>query len=320
MLHTLKAKLQRCAEEQSIVTHTLGPALFRVLAGLNILWEFLGVHSHRHVLFGLDGIVPYATWVRVAPITSVYRYATTPWAFELVYHASILVVLIWILGYATRFTTPLVLVCWSSLIGRTQGIWDAGDTCARLILMLFCFADSSRHFSLGSSSPDQVERTPALGLLHNMALRAAGVQVSIVYFVAGLAKARGSTWLDGSALYAAFTDGQFSWPGVTDLLIANDAVLSILGPITIFFQISFPFFFFLSQKTRLAVLATAISFHLCIGVFMGLLTFAVFFIAAELALISDAEYRVLLAPFRRRARASSDGIHLEALSLESRGG
>lgn len=173
-------------------------------------------------------------------------------------------------------------------------MWDGGDNLAYIVLVFACFADLGAHFRAGPSQPVRaVQRSPLLGVLHATAVRAIALQVCTVYLVAGLAKASGSTWLDGTGLYHSWVDGEFGWPGVTDALYRNELLLNLLGPLTILFQISFPFLFLLHRHTRRVVLALAIGFHASIGVLMGLVSFAIFFIAAELALVSDREYRAL---------------------------
>jgi vitamin K-dependent gamma-carboxylase-like protein len=278
----------------------IGPSLFRWIAGLNILGQYLTVYSQRAYLFGNSGMVSYEQYLKLSGRFSLYQWASTDVAFELVYHGGILLTAAWAAGYFTRWLTPLVWLFWQSFVDRGQAMWDGGDNLAGILLIYFCFADLGAHFSAAPGpQPRPVSRIPALGILHDVALRAAGLQVCIVYFVAGVLKARGHSWLDGSALYASWADEEFRWPGVTDVLSGSDALVSLMGPLTILFQLSFPFFFLLGRRSRTIILIVAMGFHLSIGLLMGLLSFAAFFIAAELALISDAEYAAFISFVRR---------------------
>ena len=90
-----------------------------------------------------------------------------------------------------------------------------------------------------------------------------------------------------------------------------------LGPVTILFQISFPFFFLLNRRSRIAILVVAMGFHLGIALLMGLLSFAVFFIAAELALITDHEYRTLGRALRRHVLRRQAAPPLSRLARQS---
>jgi hypothetical protein len=297
--------LQAAVEREREPRNLIGLSLFRVLVGVAVLSEFLLVYGQRAYLFGNRGLVPYAAYLDQISHFSLYWYARSDWVFELIYHGSVLVVLLWTLGYATRWLTPLVFYCWTSFTDRGPPIWDGGDNLMAILLVFAWFADLGAHFSpgragAGTKGPRLVQRVPALAIFHNTALRAFGIQVCIVYFVAGIMKARGHGWLDGSALYASWADQQFGWPGVTDRIAQNKALLSLIAPLTIAFQISFPFFFALNRRSRVFILVVAMSFHLGIALLMGLLSFATFFIAAELALISDAEYRGAARLLRNR--------------------
>lgn len=287
--------LQAIVARESLPKNLIGLSVFRVLAGTVMLSEFLLIYGQRAFLFGNHGLIPHATYIEQMSHFSLYWYASSDWAFELVYHGSVLVLLLWTLGYATRWLTPLVFYCWTSFTDRGPTIWDGGDNLIAILLVYACFADLGAHFRCSRAGaelqrPRLVQRVPALAVFHNTAVRAFGIQVCIVYFTAGIMKARGHGWLDGSALYAAWSDPQFGWPGVTDWITRNKALLSVVGPLTVAFQISFPFFFTLNPRSRVFILLVAMGFHLGIAVLMGLLSFAAFFIAAELALISDAEY------------------------------
>lgn len=67
------------------------------------------------------------------------------------------------------------------------------------------------------------------------------------------------------------------------------------------FQIAFPFFVFLNRSTRVLAVLVAMTFHLAIGSVMGLVTFAAFMMAVDLAIIGDDEYRTV-GRFSREAR------------------
>jgi hypothetical protein len=320
--------VEQRATKAARMTHSIGPSLFRLLAGVAILSEYLLVYGQRRSLFGNEGVVPYAEFLQWTVPLSIYQFTPTHFTFEVAYHASVLVAILWTVGVWTRWLTPCLMVCWTSLMDRGPGIWDGGDNLIAILLIYACFMDVGAHFTLQGTPTKMLSgRASALTVLHNTALAACSVQVCIVYFVAGLAKARGHTWLDGSALYNSMADLEFGWPGVRELLYNNGLVLSIAGPLTVFFQISFPFFFYLNRKSRLAILAVAICFHLGIGIFMGLVSFAAHFIAAELALISDHEYRTLgrwfyaisraLHPTSMERRPSTASLHRTSQEVSS---
>jgi hypothetical protein len=292
MTNRIGVALERLAMKYSGSKYTIGPSVFRVISGLAMLSEILLVYSERRVLFGPDGVVPFEEFIESRRQFSIFMFSPSTLAFELAYHAAIIIALLWTLGVATRWLTPCLAVCWTSVMDRGPGLWDGGDNLIAILVIYACFADVGAHFSLFRSRAGvSAQRSPAFGILHNTALAAFAVQVSIVYFFAGLLKAGGHTWLDGAALYNSMADREFGWPGAAEFLSRNRVLLSIVGPGTVFFQISFPFFFFLNRTSRHVILVVAIAFHIGIAVFLGLIPFAAFFIAAELALIEDDVYR-----------------------------
>jgi hypothetical protein len=128
-------------------------------------------------------------------------------------------------------------------------------------------------------------------LFHNVALIACALQVSIVYWVAGLAKATGKYWQNGTAFYYVLRSGEF---GVTNLgpwLWNRPLLIAALTWAPVLMQISFPWVcFFGKPMVRRLLIASAIGFHLGIFFLMGLETFALFMIAGELLLLSDDDY------------------------------
>jgi hypothetical protein len=88
---------------------------------------------------------------------------------------------------------------------------------------------------------------------------------------------------------------------------------------TVAFQVSFPFLVFLNRYTRNFAIACGLLFHLGIGLVMGLITFALFLIAADLALVGDAEYRAIGRLVQRVVRRRSQAIQALVPTLRSVG-
>lgn len=283
--------LDAWAKRDSEPTHLIGLSLFRIVAGLAILSQFLTVYRQRYYLFGNEGLIPYESYRGQMSHFSLYWFTSSDWSFDFLYHLSIAVVATWTLGYRSRLLTPVVFYCWTSFTDRGPPIWDGGDNLMAILLVFATFANVGAYLSV--SPRGYGKPSPASGIFHNTAVRAVGLQLCVVYFVAGIMKARGQTWLDGSALYASCADREFGWPGVTDRIADNTLLMSVLGPFTILFQLAFPFLFLLNRRTRSLIVLIAMGFHVSIALSMGLLSFAAFFIAAELAVIGDDEYRAV---------------------------
>ncbi|MEZ4360995.1 MAG: HTTM domain-containing protein [Kofleriaceae bacterium] len=276
----------------------IGMSVFRIVAGLAILLQFLINYAQRHYLFGPEGVYPWDVFekgVAGSQLFSIYSLSSSPIYFEVCFHLGILVATLWVLGWRTRWLTPLTFIFWWSLEHRFPGIWDGGDNILRIVLIFATFADLGAHFSLDARRreklpPAALTEPRAAALFHNAALLAIAIQLCLLYGIAGLSKVQGETWRDGTALYYALRGGQYTWPGFSELVYQNVYLVVLFSYITVAFQIAFTFFFFMNRITRRLVLFMSIMFHLGIMSFMGLVTFSSFMMSVDLALLSDDEY------------------------------
>lgn len=268
----------------------IGASLLRVVTGVTILYEYLHVYAQRSYLYGPQGVLPLESvrW-SLYTLSSDWRY------FEALFHLSVLTVFAWTLGFRTRVLTPLVFAAWFSLQKRNEGLMDGGHNLMQILLIYACFANVGAYFAWTPSRSGSTRTMIAAisAVTHNAAMLAIALQVCVVYAVAGLSKAFGETWRNGTALYYAFRSSEFYLPGAAELLWSNDILLTILSYATVFFQIGFPFFLFLNEHSRRLAVVVGIGFHLGVATVMGLVTFGLFMIAADLALIPDEDYRRL---------------------------
>lgn len=272
---------------------TFGLAAFRIFAGTTILFQYLINHAERRFLYGPNCVYPFRDGTAAA----------FPWLgwgrsyvwFEFVYHAGIVSAVLWLLGWRTRYVTPILYVLWRSLDDRNPLLADGGDNLVALLMFYACFADVSARGSLDARFHPRREPLTLFdkcaGMLHNAALLAMLVQVCVLYAVAGLTKVQGTAWRDGTAIYYAFRTAEFSWPGFSEFVYSSPIVVTILSYATVAVQISFPFCVTLNAHSRRVILLLAIGFHLGVGAFMGLVTFASFMIAADLLFIPDEDYQ-----------------------------
>jgi hypothetical protein len=132
-----------------------------------------------------------------------------------------------------------------------------------------------------------------MAMLHNAAMFAFGVQLSLVYAVAGLTKVQGTTWREGTAIYYSFRSGQFLWPGVSEHLYQSALLTTAFSYVTVFFQVSFPYMMMMNRYTRSAAVCIGVMFHVGIALFFGLVTFSFYMMSVDLALLDDRDYQAL---------------------------
>ncbi len=293
-----------CAKER----FSVGASVLRIVAGATILYQYLINYEQRRYLFGPNGLYPFEL-VGEAPsrLFSLYAWSRSPAYFELLFHLGIVAALLWTIGWRTRITTIVTGWLWASWHQRFPLIWDGGDNVMQLAFFYLAFADLGAHFSVDETRrracPVDPEWRRLSAIAHNAAMLAIACQVSLVYGVAGLTKVQGETWRNGTALYFALRGGEFTWPGVSEHIFHNVWLLTLLAYATVFFQVSFPFLLVINRGTRLFAVAAGLSFHVGIALVMGLTTFAGFLVAMDLSLLSDDEYRWLVATARRAVGA-----------------
>jgi hypothetical protein len=138
-------------------------------------------------------------------------------------------------------------------------------------------------------------------MLHNFALIACLLQLSILYFESAFYKIQGHVWASGTALYYILRTNEFSLPGWSDLIWRSAALVTVGTYGTILFEITHPFLLW-HPKLKYIFFAGAFCLHSGIGVLMGIPWFSITMISAHAVLFDDAEYAAALHFIRERLR------------------
>ncbi|MCA9682279.1 MAG: HTTM domain-containing protein [Myxococcales bacterium] len=279
--------------------HLRGAATFRFVVGMTLLYQLTMLIGHFDLTMGRSSIYGYEAFA--AGFGRIhYSYMALSgsdswqWAGFLF---AIVVVGLWTVGAGAQLQLRGVklghlltaLAWWAvhSIHSRCPTLWDGGDNLIEIILIYAVVIDLWGGDE--SRPPGRLAIT-----LHNLAILACALQICIMYFTAGMAKVPGKYWQNGTAFYYVLASREF---GMTDLgsLVWNNRVLLALttwGPLLL--QLAFPWIYFFGRPwpRRITVLL-AMSFHVGILVLMGLNTFAVIMVGAELLLLSDEDFAAL---------------------------
>lgn len=290
--------LRRLADLATTMHGQRALEIYRVLAGCTILFQFLAAYPQRHYLFGPGGVYPQ----ELARETAHFGLLTgvdSAFVFELVYHGSILVTLLWTLGWLLPVTTLLVLIAWRSLIDRVPGLGDGGDNLTQLLLCyaLLCNLGGPTVRSWLQRAPQWLRDLRAIA--HNTGLVAIWCQICVVYLIAGMSKIEGEAWRNGTALYYVLSTERFTIPEIARFVLDSPLLMTAFAYVTVFFQLAFPFAVALNRHARRVVLLLAVGFHVGIATVMGLTSFGLFMIAADLTFLSDGDAARLYATARR---------------------
>jgi hypothetical protein len=297
---------------------TIGFSLFRILFGASMLIVLLPSFADRHYLWGEGSwwVEPEARrrgWWE--PLRLLFPKDSVFW-FDVAYAALIALVVVFILGWMTRWVTPVLLVVWVGLSTNTTLLTNGGDTLMRIALLFAVFASLSEHFSVDAWLRTRRarrgvtrRRRPAWlptwisTWTHNTALVLCCYQILLVYLVSSILKLSGTEWLDGTALYYALALDEFRvLPGLSDIL-GESALLVMVGTwMALTVQLLFPVALLWRPSRYVAVVLITFT-HLGIAVLLGLWPFSLAMIALDLLLIRDSSWRRLGRFVRGRARA-----------------
>ncbi|MGI5281901.1 HTTM domain-containing protein [Nonomuraea polychroma] len=258
---------------------------------------------------------------------SIFALASYGWQFELLFHFFIILAALFMLGWRTRLITPALAVMLWSWRERQPWLLDGGDDLMLLVLIYLCFADLSARWSMDvgrakkravhavSSSPAVLTsdvRWRMATVVHNVALLAALLQVSILYVNTGLLKVQGDLWQEGTALYYALhIEDVQPFPNLSRAIYDNAFLVTLGTYAAVFIQLTFPLLMLNGLTRRLGIVAVT-GMHLGVGVLMGLTSFSFIMIVTDLLFIRDSSYerfaswaRAIRIRYLRHATAST---------------
>src|SRR5690349_16026965 len=97
---------QRLAAYSSRPRFLIGASVFRILAGLTILYQYLINYEQRSFLYGPQGVWPYENFLHELSSTgvfSLYAQSRSPLFFEIAFHLGLVVAALWVAGWRTRW-------------------------------------------------------------------------------------------------------------------------------------------------------------------------------------------------------------------------
>lgn len=291
-----------------------GLAVTRIVFGLAMLGLLLSNFGTRLYTFGSgsawNGEIanPISDFSNIWLFSLFNRVAGNDLLFTLCYLALIGLAVLFILGWRFRIVLPVFFIGWVGFIEMNDMVGDQSDNMQRIAMIIMLFADPAARWSLDArrrakrgdwfaegSSPNQIGT-----VLHNLALVALVAQVCFVYVSGGLYKAQGAPWAGGWAVYDPLQTMRFgNWPILSDLMTTWGPMVTIAAWGSILIQIGFPLML-LTRPTRLVGLAGILSFHIAIGVVMGLPWFSLTMIAIDAIFIRDRSWLRISSGAKRR--------------------
>jgi hypothetical protein len=164
-------------------------------------------------------------------------------------------------GILPRTSAFLTWMTASSIAWRNADILNSGDNLIRIGSFFLIFARSGESFNLLNLVQAWRGRphSPHRGRIPAWPQRILQLQLCIVYFVAGVWKAKGDPWLDGSAVGTVLQLGEFQRFPIPDFVM-TPLGSSILTFFTLGFELTFPFLVWVPRLLG-PVLITGILLH-----------------------------------------------------------
>lgn len=232
------------------------------------------------------------------------------------------------LGWRTKIVLPVYGIFFVSWIEMNDVLSDQSDNIIRMVLIYMLFADTSIRLSLDARrrmrSHTSIRRysrrvemfRPYNTIAHNLVLVVMTMHVGFVYMSGALYKAQGSTWANGYAVYNPLHVARFStWPEIADVVTTWGPAVVAISWGTIVIQMMFlPML--INRVTRIVALIGIMSFHVGIGVLMGLPFFSLAMVAIDAIFVRDSTWKHM----GRAIRAAWAGTRPTVTGLEARVG
>jgi len=162
-----------------------------------------------------------------------------------------------------------------------------------------------------------------IATLHNCGMFVIAAQVCILYGSAGLYKAQGDSWRDGTALHYVLNLDLFRpWPALSLMVDSHPMLVTVASYATVLLQVAFPFVLF--GRFKYIVLTMLVAMHVGIAVLLGLPVFSGAMIIADAVFLPDSLCTALGRACRRfvplRAGRSGPWARAESPPVPSQSG
>jgi hypothetical protein len=297
--------------------HTL--ALLRILGGAMLLYTHLvwtinlGAFVGPHAWLTRDtvALMNQSADGRIY-IWSYLAWTDSPAVIWTLHIAALIVLAMLTVGLWTRVTSILAFVITLSychrLTGSLFGLDQINAFIATYLMLGSCGAAWSVDRWLAQRHGEIAPPQPAVGT--NIAIRLLQVHMCVIYLFGGIGKMRGQSWWDGSALWFGFANLEYQSLDMTWTVHAPWLV-ALLTHVTVFWE-TFYCFFVWPKLTRPICLALAVAVHFGIGLCLGMWTFGLAMIVANMAFVPPETVRAVVTwlcrPLARLvARRETDG-------------
>ena len=197
------------------------------------------------------------------------------------------------LGLWSRAMSVLAFVFTVSYAHRTPGALYGLDQVNSLLSLYLMVGPSGSRFSVDAwraRRAGQIIEAPSVTA--NLAIRLMQCHLCVIYLSAGLSKLQGLSWWNGFAVWGGIANQEYQTLDLT-WLADWPLVINALTHLTVAFELSYCVLIW-NRWTRPLVLLAAVGMHLGIVVALGMPTFGLAMLIANLAFVSPSLSRSLI--------------------------
>ncbi|MCA9173480.1 MAG: hypothetical protein KDB14_03255 [Planctomycetales bacterium] len=263
--------------------HTL--ALMRLLAGGMLFYTHLVWALDLRAFFGPDAWLPTETgaaWSRFS-WTPMWHIRSMPLLW-MVHLAGMAVIGMAAVGWHTRVTSKLAWLVALAYVHRQHGALFGLDQVNVMMAMYLAIGAGGDAYSVDRwLARRRGEPAPPPRVSTNIAVRLLQLQLCVIYLFGGIGKAQGPSWWQGTAVWMAAASYEYQSLDMT-WLVHYPMLVATLCHITTLWE-AFYCALVWPLATRPIALLLAVAVHGGIAMYLGMITFGIAMIIANMAFL-----------------------------------
>jgi len=219
----------------------------------------------------------------------------------MVHIAALIILLMFTLGFYTRVTSVLVFIIAVSYAHRAPGALFGLDQINVMLAMYLMLGGAGEAFSLDRLIEKwryPKRKLPTTSTAANVSIRLIQLHMCVIYLFAGTGKLLGDTWWEGTAMWGAVANSEYQSMDMT-WLASYPLLIALLTQVSLAWELTYSALVW-PRLTRPLVLFMAIPLHLGIALCMGMVTFGLAMLIANLAFVSPWIIRELEVSIRSK--------------------
>ncbi|PQO29258.1 HTTM domain-containing protein [Blastopirellula marina] len=219
----------------------------------------------------------------------------------MVHIAALVILLMFTLGFYSRITSVLAFIIAVSYAHRAPGALFGLDQVNVMLAMYMMLGGAGEAYSLDRliekwRYPNR--QLPKTSTAANVSIRLIQLHMCVIYLFAGTGKLLGDTWWEGTAMWGAVANSEYQSMDMT-WLASYPLLIALLTQVSLAWELSYSALVW-PRLTRPLVIFMAIPLHLGIALCMGMVTFGLAMLIANMAFISPWIIRELESGIRHK--------------------